>query len=732
MAEEYIVEWNGTKQAMDAESLQQVWDAVNQHLAGPDAERVDALITDPGGNTTYASNTQQWRRNDPAFFELFRRGDLTEEAMTDASQLAAPLEETSLALRQERILAANPIASRYASSVQGIPFVGEYGDEIVGSVMGDDTQDQIRAAQAAVADRRPGQAFAGQLGMGVAATLPLAALGTLGRGASLLRTALTGGAVGATGGAIEGGVSGYGSGETPDERSTNALQRAILGGAVGGSLGALAPVAGAGIGRLLAVRPAQQVSKTAAEAAASPEAMRGAAQLGGMQPTLAAPTIPTSLAEASTPYRRGLDASMSVPNPAIDPTMGLLNRYASEASGRLKGTLDELLGETEGVATRQRQLMEQTAEQRAAFYDDAYEQIIDYSGAAGDQLRGALNSVDDDVIRAANRNMRRDELTSRQISVEMDDAGNITGFSTLPDVRQIDYMTRAISNNIEAAKASNKPEDVATLTRQLNRIRGQLDTLVPEYKAARGLAGDVIREREALNTGYEVLSTAMKRDEVGMALEGMTERELSNVRSGLRQHIDDIMARASSPLDPDGDEYKEAMRALTSMSNRQNQDKIRMVMGDEAADALFAQLKETVPPMLTRMQGVAAGSQTAPRALAQGVIDEGTGSAPTGDPISDLRAGAQNILRYGSRTPMEARQEVAAELAPLLAQQRTPQDFMRMQELLSQTSRAMRRERDLASGGVRFGGVTGLAATPAATRGAEELSGFSPVRGERR
>ena len=727
MAGEFTVELGGKTFKTQAESLQQVWGAV-----GPDAGAIGALITDPDGNTTYASNTQQWRRNDPAFFELFRRGDLTEKAMTDASQLAAPLEETSLALRQERILAANPIASRYASSVQGIPFVGEYGDEIVGSVMGDDTQDQIRAAQAAVADRRPGQAFAGQLGMGVAATLPLAALGTLGRGASLLRTALTGGVVGASGGAIEGGVSGYGSGETPDERFTNALQRAILGGSVGAPLGALAPVAGAGISRLWAMRPGQQVSKAAQEAAASPEAMRGAAQLGGMQPPLAAPTIPTSLAEASTPYRQGLDASMAVPSAAIDPTMSLLNRYATEASGRLKGTLDDLLGSPEGVATRQRDLMEQTAEQRAAFYDDAYEQIIDYSGEAGDRLRKALDSVDDDVIRAANANMRRDELSSEQVAVLFNRDGDFIGFEDLPDVRQIDYITRAISNKIEAARAANKPEDVATLTRQLQRIRGQVDTLVPEYKAARGLAGDVIREREALNTGYEVLSTAMKRDEVGMALEGMTPAELNNVRLGLRQHIDDIMSRASSPLDPNGDEYKEALRALTSLSRRDNQDKMRMVMGDEAADALFAQLKETVPSMLTRMQGVAAGSQTAPRALAQGVIDEGAGVAPTGDLISDLRAGAQSILRYGAKTPNEARQEVAAELAPLLAQQRTPQDFVRMQELLAQTSRAMRRERDLASGGVRFGGVTGLAATPAATRGAEELSGLSPVRGKRR
>jgi hypothetical protein len=192
------------------------------------------------------------------------------------------------------------------------------------------------------------------------------------------------------------------------------------------------------------------------------------------------------------------------------------------------------------------------------------------------------------------------------------------------------------------------------------------------------------------------------------------------------------MARASSPLDPDGDEYKEAMRALTSLAQRDNQDKMRMVMGDEAADALFAQLKETVPSMLTRMRGVAAGSQTAPINLSQGVIDEAAGSVPTGDFVSDLRRGGQNILSYGAPTQGEARQAVAAELAPLLAQQRTPQDFVRMQELLAQTSRAMRRERDLASGGVRFGGVTGLAVGPASVRGVEQMGVQSPVRGERR
>ena len=712
MADEFIVEYDGRKLRTQAENLQQVWGAISEKTGDR-----GALITDPDGNTTYASNTQQWRRNDPEFFDIWRS-----EGMTGA--------ETARATQQERMLEANPIASRYASAFQGIPFVGEYGDEIVGSVMGDDTRDQIRAAQAAVADRRPGQAIVGQLGAGIATTLPAALALTPLRGASLLRTALTGGAVGAAGGATEGGVSGYGSGETPDERVLNAQQRALLGGAFGGGFGVGGPILGALGGRALAALPGRRVAQAAEAAGTSPEAMRGAAQLGGLQPDITTPAIPTSLAEASAPFRQGLNSSMAVPTAAIEPTMGLLNRYAAEASGRLKGTLDELLGEPSGVRLQQRDLMRDTAERRAEIYDAAYSTPIDYSGEAGRQLQTLIGTVDDDIISKANRLMARDGLRSAQMRVTLDDAGNIIDFENLPDVRQIDYITRALQSRASEAIRSGATEDVATLTRQNRRLRETLDGLVPEYSTARSEAAEIIGRREALATGEDVLS--MKREDVLMAVEDMTPGELSNVRSGLRQSIDDIMARASSPLDPAGGEYKEAMRALTSLSRRDSQDKMRMVMGDEAADALFAQLEEIVPPMLTRMRGVAAGSQTAPINLTQSVINEGTGNAPTGDLPSDLRTGAQNILRYGSRTPMEARQEVAAELAPLLAQQRTPQDFMRMQELLSQTSRAMRRERDLASGGVRFGGVTGLAATPAATRGAEELSGFSPVRGGRR
>ena len=733
MAEEYIVEWNGTKQAIDAENLEQVWDAINQHLAGTDAERVDALITDPGGNTTYASNTQQWRRNDPAFFELFRRGDLAEEAMTDASQLAAPLEETSLPLRQERMLAANPIASRYASAFQGIPFVGEYGDEIVGSVMGDDTRDQMRAAQAAVADRRPGQALAGQLAMGIGTALPLAALGTAQRGASLLRTAVTGGGLGAIGGATEGAISGYGAGETPDERSMNARQRAMIGAPTGGALSFLAPFAGAGISRLLAVRPGQRVQQAAGQAGVSEDTMRATGQANNLMPLNAPePTIPTSLAEASSPYRDILDTAMSVPNPAIDPTMGLLNRQAADASGRLVGTMDDLLGEPSGVKLQQRDLMTDTAERRAEVYDAAYQSPIDYSGEAGEQLQSLIATVDDDIISKANRLMARDGLRSAQMRVTLDDAGNVVDFENLPDVRQIDYITRALQSRASEAIRSGATEDVSTLTRQNRRIRETLDGLVPEYREARSQAAEIIGLREALDTGEDMLSPAMKREDVLMAVEDMTPGELSNVRSGLRQRIDDIMASASSTLDPDAAEYKEAMRALGSLTQRGNQDKMRMVMGDEAADALFAQLEEIMPTMITRMQGVGAGTRTAGRVLGTATIDDATGRVATGDTAGALRAAGQSILRYGAPTQAQARQSAASELAPLLAQQRTPQDFMRMQDLLAQTSRAMRRERDLASGGVRFGGVTGLAAAPAATRGAEQYLGTSPARGGQR
>lgn len=710
MADEFIVEYDGRRFRTQAENLQQVWDAISEKTGDR-----GALITDPDGNTTYASNTQQWRRNDPEFFDIWRS-----EGMTGA--------ETARATQQERILEANPIASRYASAFQGIPFVGEYGDEIVGSVMGDDARDQIRAAQAAVADRRPGQAIVGQLGAGIATTLPAALALTPLRGASLLRTALTGGAVGATGGAIEGGISGYGSGETPDERVLNAQQRALLGGAFGAGFGAGGPILGASVARGLAALSGRRVQQAAEEAGTSPEAMRGAAQLGGIQPDLAVPAIPTSLAEASTPFRQGLNASMAVPSAAIEPTMGLLNRYATEASGRLKDTMDELLGEASGVKLQQRDLMRDTAERRAEVYDAAYNAPIDYSGEAGRQLQTLIGTVDDDIIRRANTLMAREGNRSAQMRVTLDEAGNITGFESVPDVRQIDYITRALQSRASEAIRSGATEDVATLTRQNRRIRETLDGLVPEYRTARSEAAEIIGQREAFDTGYDALSSNMKREDVLMAVEDMTPGELSNVRSGLRQRIDDIMARASSPLDPEAAEYGEAMNALRNLTSRVNQDKLRMVMGDDEAQALFSQLEEIIPAMLTRMRGVAAGSQTAPINLAQGVISEGAGSAPTGDPISDLRAGAQSILSYGAPTQGEARQAVAAELAPLLAQQRTPQEFMRMQELLSQTSQAMRRERDLASGGVHFGGIAGLALAPAAVRGAEQI-GVSDLLG---
>lgn len=688
----YTVEYGGKKYSVgNAESASQIWAAIRDQ-----AGETGAIITDPSGKSQFVSNA--YSSTDPEQIARIREQNMTAR-------------EASRRSIMESVVAERPVEARAAAAIQGVPFAGEYADELVGMISPERASD-MRLQQKAMAETRPLETLGLQLGTGVASTLPLAALATAARGSSAAYNVLRGLALGGAGGAAEGFVSGYGAGETPDERMLNAQQRALMGAGFGAALGGLSPVAGLAVGSIRSLLPKRTVTRAAEQLGLSPEAAQIVAHGSSAADPSFAPTRPMSLAESDLSISRVLDEQMATPHGALQQTMGILNRQAAEASGDLKLTLDTLMGEPSGVKLQQRELMIDTAAERAEIYRTAYTAPYDTSSPAYSRLNSLLGRVEQGV---------KDKAKTLAVMAG-DDPDNF--------MVQVDYITREMRSRAQTLGAS--PEDVAAYSQLSSMIRQEADKLVPAYGAARSRAAEIIGSREAFSSGYDLLSGSMKREDVQMMLEGMTDGELANVASGMRQWIDDVMARASSPLDPKGDEYKEALAALKRLMSREVRDKMAMALGQEGADAVRAKLEEVIPAISTRMSAVGAGAQTAGRKAAREQTEATVAQGFRGDITGEARRRFQDVAGAGVAPVPQQIRALYGETAPFLATQVAPPKFANMQALMRSITDAQDRALAMRQAGIRGGAIAGLAATPAMQTLARYLGASPDVRGGRR
>jgi post-segregation antitoxin (ccd killing protein) len=643
------------------------------------------------------------------------------EAVARIREQGMDVSEAATDFWQRAILGEDPALARGAAMMGGVPVLRGWYDELLGAMYGPQAASGTRFAEEAMAEQRPLETLGLQLGTGIATTLPFAAATSPASATSVGATALQGGVLGGLLGAAEGAAAGAGYGEDPTARMYSAQQQALTGGMFGGALGAAAPLAGAAVGgtyNTLVGNPA--LDRLARSLGLSPEAARTAASStafeAGMPPP-APSSIPLSLAETSPQARTGLDVAMGIATPGSTQARFMLDEQAGEASRRIDGLLDEYLGEPRGPAIREAEMRADTTAARREAYDTAYAAPIDYASEQGDRLLQLLDRVDPDIINRANTLMRREGLQSNQIRVQLDEAGNIIGTEQLPDVMQIDYITRALQSRARAMGV--EPEDVRTLTAQLVDIRGTLDDLVPEYAAARSQAAELLGNVEALEVGYGALLTGTRRDILQQQLDGMTPGEMENVRAGMRDYLQEMMGRASRPLDENAQEVQEAVAALRQLTTSNAQEKLRMILGDEA-DEFIQRLQENIGPLSVRTVG--GGSPTAPRqsaiATAQEIAQPGpieqAARNPTGIPGQ-----VTGLLAAGAPSEREIMRNIQSELAPFFATQRPADELAALRDYLSRVPAAAELPTQILRGATSGGYQVGLGLQPALTQEAQ-------------
>jgi hypothetical protein len=509
--------------------------------------------------------------------------------------------------------ARNPVAAGALQFLKGLPFVGGAVDEAMGALtqtpamtqMGVSGTDVVRGAQAETERVAPAVSTGLQIAGGV--TGALATPGLLGavtaRGATPGAQIASGVTRGGVVGAAEGAATGAGLAEE-GQRLEGAMTGGLTGAAIGTVAGAVPPGAEEVminarnyIGRVDDTRLAQELGVSRETATV----LRSALQAEDFDAAVAAlqRAGPSSmLADASPVLRDFLDVAMQAGGPgAKRQARNAIEARVTQGSQRFNAFMDQVLGIPRGRETQAAGIRLASAPERERVYNAAYAVPIDYSGAAGRNLQAMLDRVPPSAINKANELMRVEGVRSPQIMANVADDGTVT-FTRLPDVRQLDYITRAMGDIVESAEgrgALGGVTDYGRVVGNLRReIRGTLGEVVPEYRTALNTAADTISEINAARVGYRSFGSVMTREEVRDALGEMTEPERIAAQIGLRNAIDDQMSRigqlASDP-NRDARELQALTKRMTSTDFRQ---KLETIVGPAPARDFIRQLDEEI------------------------------------------------------------------------------------------------------------------------------------------
>ncbi len=494
-------------------------------------------------------------------------------------------------------------------------------------------------------------------GMGPGILAGGAATRTLNPAVAPLQKIMAGGAEGAAAGSIYG----YGAGEGDAE---NRAESGAYGGAAGSLFGLAAPVVGMGAGHAY---------RRAADALTSNRALRGlglSRESGALMGESLGADNSLGAQGVANIQRAGSDAMVADAGPNAAGLLDLaiqrggtgatrareaINRRAAGANLNLRAAFDQVLGRTRGVEAANTATRQGTAAPRQAAYDAAYAAPIDYASHGGAVMEDLLHRVPQTAIDRANQLMRLEGTRSRQIMARIADDGTVT-YETMPDVRQLDYITRALNDvaqSNDGMGAMRGQTAVGRAYQNLSRdIRGNLRAMVPEYGHALDTAADPIREIQARELGAALLSPKTTRDHLATELQGMSQAERRAIGEGVRAHLDEVVANVNRAASDPNLDARQAAAALKAISSDAAREKIGDLLGERAAGRLFQQMDEASSSLELRAR-VADNSKTFPRMAADRMARELADAGPVGKAMQGEFPGAfkRLVSTVTGRTP---------------------------------------------------------------------------------
>jgi hypothetical protein len=535
---------------------------------------------------------------------------------------------------------------------------------------------------------------------------------------------------GAATGATQGGISGAGMAE-PDSR----VEGGTVGASIGAPVGAAVPAVARNVGsawRWLSER----LSPTPAtvERGAADRVNRALAE-AGMQPS----DIPTRLAA---------DRAMNVPSVVanVDPALVDLAETVAQRSGPSGRRVEAALGDqregarervygqvreglnTRGDAYADENALVSTMRARAEpAYREAYRvgevfdpqitsllELPQYRNAWSTARRLAENDASAARARAIRTGSAFDPEEYRlreiyRVTGRNPDTGEdiVELAQTVPDVRTLDYMKRALDAQINAGFSS--PDAVArtsaaSLRDMRDALRDRTKELVPEYRRAVDEYRGDVEVVNALRTGMNDFNR-LNHEEVAKLFNSMNGPEREAFRTGAARNI------YSTIMNPSGN-FNSAQRLIGSPETRQ---KLEAMFDSPAQYSLFQAALEREAQLFQQSNRILAGSPTARRTQARERFDEGpdVGAAAaemaTGGWGSSLANMAIRAFRGAAVSD-----EIADRTARMLMSSDPAEVAAAVRVLENASERAARVERRVSMGeaGVIGGTATGVIPEP--------------------
>ena len=579
--------------------------------------------------------------------------------------------------------------------ISGIPFVGEYADEFagfiderLGGVPGLRTE-LSRALKEEYARLNPRGAALNQMAGGVLGGAPMvmasAPIVAGSAPASIPGQVAYGLGAGAAAGAIEGGVSGFGEGTGDlDNRLESARDRALSGAIVGGATGAGVPVVALGARKIAENVLPNRAGQVARQQDVAPEAVELTGEMLNNDGADAAARLNTPdamLADAGPSTAGLLDAAIQKAGPAGRIAREAIEQRTQRASANIDEALNSAFGRP-GPGTEV--IVRGDKNPLGRLYDMAYERPVDYSNATGRELESILDRVPMSVIRRAEELMAMEGRPSAQRLVQIAEDGTET-LSRLPDVRELDYITRSLNDVAQRGDGrgalggnTNEGRIYAKLSRE---IRGLLRENVPEYATAVNRAANEISLKQARDLGEAALSARTSRGDLSEAVADMGEAEVRQLRRGVREHIDNVLANVKRTAMDSDTASREGLQALKELSSRASREKLQTILGQKEARNLTRRLDNASRAFELRAR-TADNSKTFARLSMDEAIKDLTDPGALGKLMegSPQLAAKRVIQRISAMTP-EARREVegkiAGDIARILTESTNPQQRLR-------------------------------------------------------
>ena len=546
-----------------------------------------------------------------AVTDRFSTGDPEQIARIREGRMIAPSGEQAgrqFAGEQLRSTPLGAAGTRAAQFVSGVPYIGEGVDELMGSLLGPGARETIRGATEQYETERPFEAGVTKLAgtvTGLVGEAAAAGPALVSKGVTLPQKVVNN--IMTIGGlsAIEGAMTGYLSGEGQQEREGQAVVQGTIGAAFGSLFGLGVPLAGEKIKNLLspyAGKTASQISNELGISKRTAGVILRAVRNDDFDAAVVALNRAgqeVSLADASSSFTNLLQAAVEGGETAARTARDTVTNRAQRAGENFQKYLNATLGDPEFAGGIKKSIMSSSESARREIYQEAYETPIDYTTDSGVRLQDLLTPEDattptipQSLLNRARLLMQLRGIPSGQISIVPDEAGNML-VTKLPSPIEWDFIKRAAQDSARKARRAGRSDEALGYEGISREIRENLSENVPAYASALNLAGDVIQDREAVDVGYDLLSSSTTIEDVTESLSGAPRSQINAARRGLRASLDEQMSNVRS-LSNNPAKVDQAEDIIENFTSEAAKRKLKILLGEEGAEEFNEEVAQTI------------------------------------------------------------------------------------------------------------------------------------------